>query len=413
MQTERTSPPRRKVRTNHLRRFIAPAIGGVLVLAIVAGLRPKPLEVEVGTVVSAPLSISVIEEGKTRIRHRYVVSPPVGGYLRRIPLRPGAKIEAGATVLAEIEAAPASFLDDRTRAEVDARVRAADATRLQRESMVERARTALDLAEKEGRRQEDLKLKGLISQSEWDKAENEVRIRERELHSAEFTLRVAAAEYEQAQAALTQVSQDSKSVREPLRLISPVDGFVLQVFEENARAVTAGMPLLEVGDTTDLEAEIEMLSTDAVGVLPGAEASIERWGGERPLRGRVSLVEPGGYTKISALGVEEQRVRVRVDFAEPLPPGASLGDRFRVEARIVTGHADAALQIPAGAIFRRDGAWMTFVADGGHAHLKRVEIGRHNGLFAEVRGGVISGEHVVLHAPDALTDGGAVAERAK
>jgi len=173
------------------------------------------------------------------------------------------------------------------------------------------------------------------------------------------------------------------------------------------------MPLLEVGDTTDLEAEIEMLSTDAVGVLPGAEASIERWGGERPLRGRVSLVEPGGYTKISALGVEEQRVRVRVDFAEPLPPGASLGDRFRVEARIVTGHADAALQIPAGAIFRRDGAWMTFVADGGHAHLKRVEIGRHNGLFAEVRGGVISGEHVVLHAPDALTDGGAVAERAK
>lgn len=413
MRTERAATPRRKVRNGFLRRFIAPAIGGALVLAIVFGLRPKPLSVEMGTVVSAPFSMSVIEEGKTRIRHRYVVSPPVGGYLRRIPLRPGAKIEAGVTVLAEIEAAPASILDDRTRAEVEARVRAADATKLQRESMVERARTALDLAQKEGKRQDDLKRGGLISQSEWDKADNEVRIHERELHSAEFALRVAGFEHEQAQAALTQVSQDSKSVREPLRLIASVDGYVLQVFEENARTVTGGMPLLEVGDPTDIEAEIEMLSTDAVGVVPGAEASIERWGGERPLRGRVSLVEPGGYTKVSALGVEEQRVRVRVDFAEPLPAGASLGDRFRVEARIVTGHADAALQIPAGAIFRRDGAWTTFVADAGRARLKRLEIGRHNGLAAEVRSGVVAGERVILHPPDTLVDGGAVAEHAK
>jgi HlyD family secretion protein len=175
--------------------------------------------------------------------------------------------------------------------------------------------------------------------------------------------------------------------------------------------VTPGLPLLEVGDPADIEAEIEMLSTDAVGVAVGAEVSIESWGGPRPLRGRVALVEPGGYTKISALGVEEQRVKVRVDFAEPIPSGLTLGDRFRVEARIVTAHVDRALQIPAGALFRRSGEWMTYLVDGGHARLTRVEIGRHNGQAAEVRNGLRTGQHMVLHPPDTLAEGTAVVER--
>jgi HlyD family secretion protein len=409
--TTTKSTPKRNARGGKLRRFIAPGIVIALLAAIGWGLRPLPTEVELGKVDEAEFTMSVIEEGKTRIRHRYMVSPPIAGMLRRITLRPGARVEAGKTVLAEIEAAPVAFLDERTRAEAEARVRATEASKSQRETMVEHARTAYDLADKERKRSADLKRGGLIAQSEWDKAESHAMMVERELHASEFALKVAGFELEQARAALTQAGQPVGEKREPITLIAPVSGYILQVFEENARAVTPGVQLLEVGDPTDLEAEIEMLSTDAVGVKEGAEVSIENWGGPRPLRGRVALVEPGGYTKISALGVEEQRVKVRVDFAEELPPGVTFGDRYRVEARIVTGHADRALQVPAGALFRRGGDWMSFAIDGGHARLTRVEIGRHNGQAAEVIKGLSAGQRVVLHPPDTLADGMAVTER--
>jgi HlyD family secretion protein len=277
--------------------------------------------------------------------------------------------------------------------------------------MVEHARTAFELAEKERRRAAEMKRGGLIAPAEWDKTDSRAMMAERELRAAEFTLNVAGFELEQARAVLMQAGLPADAKREPMRLVAPVNGYVLQVFEENARTVAPGTPLLEVGDPADIEAEIEMLSTDAVGIVPGAEVSIVNWGGPRPLQGRVALVEPGGYTKISALGVEEQRVRVRVDFAEPLPPGATLGDRFRVEARIVTGHAERALQIPAGALFRRGGEWMAFIADGSTARLVKVAIARHNGQAAEVTGGVKAGTRVVLHPPDTLADGTAITER--
>jgi HlyD family secretion protein len=165
---------------------------------------------------------------------------------------------------------------------------------------------------------------------------------------------------------------------------------------------------MEVGDPADLECEIELLSSDAVAVQPGADVSIEQWGGERPLRGKVALIEPGGYTKISALGVEEQRVKVRVNFAEPIPPEHPLGDRYRVEARIVTWRSDRVLQIPTGAIFRRGGDWMTFVVESGKARLTKVEIAHNNGIAAEVRNGVNEGQSVILHPSDTVADGVAV-----
>jgi HlyD family secretion protein len=168
---------------------------------------------------------------------------------------------------------------------------------------------------------------------------------------------------------------------------------------------------MEVGDPTDLEAEIELLSSDAVGVQPGAEVSIEQWGGEKPLRGKVTLVEPGGYTKISALGVEEQRVKVRVDFVDPPPASHPLGDRFRVEARILTWRGAQVLQVPTGALFRRGNDWMTFVLDGGKARLTKVEIAHTNGVAAEVRSGLRQGQTVILHPPDAVTDGASVKAR--
>jgi HlyD family secretion protein len=383
-------------------------LGAALLAAIGWGLRPRPIKVETATVTTGPLVVSVLEEGKTRIRHRYMISAPVAGLLQRVELRAGASIEGGKTVLAVLESQPSSFLDPRTRSEAEARVKAAEAVKMQRESQIERARSSLELAHKELARARDLRKSGAIATKDWDTAESQVAILTRELNAAEFALRVADFEVAQAQAAVMQSQTPAQERSEPFRIVAPVSGLVLNVLEESARVVAPGTPILEVGDPNDLEAEIELLSSDAVGVRAGADVSIEQWGGEAPLRGRVSVVEPGGYTKVSALGVEEQRVKVRVDFLDPLPPGKTLGDRFRVEARIVTWRSENVLQVPTGALFRRGGAWMTFVLDGGKARQTKVEIAHNNGVAAEVRAGLTEGQRVIVHPPDAIADGATV-----
>jgi HlyD family secretion protein len=407
-----TAAPTRQRKPGAWRRFIPYAIVVALVCAIIAGLRPRPVTVETTTVSTGPLDVTVLEEGKTRIRHRYVISPPIPGYLNRIPLRAGDRIEAGKTVLATIQAQPSSFLDPRSRAEAEARVKATEAAKMRAESEFERLQASLELAQKEKVRAAELNAKGAISRREWDSAEAQVTMLTRELHSAEFAVRVAEFERVQAQAALAQAQMPANGKSEPLTLTAPVTGFVLNVYEESARTIAAGVPIMEVGDPTDLEAEIELLSSDAVGVQPGAEVSIEQWGGAAPLRGKVSLIEPGGYTKISALGVEEQRVKVRVEFTEPIPATHPLGDRFRVEARILTWRGANVLQVPTGALFRRGNDWMTFVTAGGKARLTKVELGHANGVAAEVRAGLQAGQAVVLHPPDAVADGAAVKARA-
>ncbi len=419
MKTETTSatapaPARSSKRQRGAwRRFIPYAIGAALVFAIIAGLRPRPLEVETATVTTGPLAVTVLEEGKTRIRHRYMISPPVAGFLNRVPLRAGDRIEEGKTVLATLQAQPASFLDPRARAEAEARVKATDATKMRAESELERITASLALARKELARASNLKTTGAISTKDWDTAETQVSMLTREKNSAEFAIRVAEFERAQAQAVLMQAQSPAAGDSEPFQILAPVTGYVLNVMEENARIVTAGMPIMEVGDPTDLEAEIELLSSDAVGVRPGAEVSIEQWGGETPLRGKVSLIEPGGYTKVSALGVEEQRVKARVDFADPLPASHPLGDRFRVEARILTWRGERVLQVPTGALFRRGNHWMTFALEGGKARLIKVEIGHSNGIAAEVRSGLQQGQTVILHPPDAVTDDASVTARSQ
>jgi HlyD family secretion protein len=394
------------------RRYLPYALGAALLFLIIKAVSPTPIAVETDAVTRGPLTVTVLEEGKTRIRHRYLITPPVAGYLNRVPLRAGDRIEAGKTVLATIQPQPASFLDPRARAEAEARVKASEAARMQRETQIERARAALDLAQKEMARAKELKKSGAIATKEWDTAENQVSILTRELNTSQFALQVAEFELAQSKAALNQVQTPLTENIDPLKIIAPVDGYVLNVYEESARMVAAGTQIMEVGDHTDLEAEIELLSSDAVGVQPGADVSIEQWGGEAPLRGKVTVVEPGGYTKVSALGVEEQRVKVRVNFVDPLPPGTVLGDRFRVEARIVTWHGDNVLQVPTGALYRRGGDWMTFLFDGGKARQTKVEIAHNNGVAAEVRGGVTEGQRIILHAPDAVTDGAKVQQRA-
>jgi HlyD family secretion protein len=393
------------------RKAIPTGLGLVVLGSILAGFLPKPVPVETALVQTGPLKVAVLEEGKTRIRHRHVVSPPVPGYLQRIALRAGDRIEAGRTVLAVMEGEWSTFLNPRARAEAEARIQIAEAAQLRSDSEVDRVRASLELAQKERTRAQLLQKSGAISLKEWEAADNQVTVLTRALRVAEFSKQVAQFELAQAKATLQQAQAPNGGKTEPYRIIAPITGFVLSVSEENARWVAAGTPLMEVGDPRDLEAEIELLSSDAVAVRPGAPVSIEEWGGPAPLRASVSLVEPGAYTKVSALGVEEQRVKVRVEFVDELPAENPLGDRFRVEARIETWSAPDVLQLPTGALFRRGGDWLTFAVENGRARVRKVEIAHNNGVFAEVRSGLRAGQQVVLHPPDTLSEGQQVRPR--
>jgi HlyD family secretion protein len=379
-----------------------------LVAALAAGFWPGPVPVQTAPVTRGPLEVNVREEGKTRIRQRHVLSPPVAGYLERVQLRAGDTIKKGQTTLAIIQAQPSEFLSPRSRAQALARLKTAQAVKNQRSAEVERTEAARKLASKEFKRAETLLARNVISRQEWDDAENRNQVLEREVRAARFALAAAAFEVEQIRVFLQAIPKIGSQESIPLTIISPVDGFVLNVFEENARFIPAGTPIMEIGDPRDLEAEIELLSRDAVGVTLGAAVAIEGWGGPTTLRGRVSMVEPGGFTKISALGVEEQRVRVRVDFLDPLPQGTRLGDRYRVEAVITTWQGEDVLQIPIGALFRRGNRWMVFVFENGRARLREVETDHTNGEAAEIRSGLSENERVILYPPDALEEDTAV-----
>jgi HlyD family secretion protein len=381
--------------------FSIVAIG--LAAALVLGLLPKPIEVDEATVQRGPLVVSVLEEGKTRIRKRYIISSAVAGQLQRVPVRAGDPVVAGETVLAVVQSAPAEFLDPRARARAEAAVRSAEAVRLQRAQQVETAASELDLARKELTRAEKLRETGAIAIQTFDAASNKVSMLTSQLGSARFAMQVADYELEQAKATLLQGSDTTGDTGEPVAIRSPVTGFVLNVHEESARTVTPGLPIMEVGDPTDLEAEIELLSSDAVNVRPGAPVSIEQWGGGEPLAAEVVLVEPGAFLKVSALGVEEQRVKVRVRFLD-LPPGL-LGDRYRVEARIVVWKDENVLQVPTGALFRKGNEWMAFHVENGRAQLSPVSIGKNNGIFAEVQSGLSEGDRVILYPPDTVQNG--------
>jgi HlyD family secretion protein len=363
-------------RTNNnrgrIRRLVRKAVYALLAIAAAAWgavlLMPSPVPVKVMEVAAGPFSVTVSEEGKTAIRNRYTVSAPVTGYLNRTVLR------------------------------------AAEAARSLRKAELDRARVGYDLAKKQFERIDRLLPSGGIAKQDWDVAENRMQLLSRDVKAAEFALRMAEFDAEQARSSLIQGPEKGKP-SEPVRVLSPVDGYVLKVFEESARPVQAGTPLLEVGDPDDLEGEADLFSADAAGVVPGMEASIDGWGGDRSLRGRVSAVERSGFTKVSALGVEEQRVKVRVDILDPVPPGYLLGDRFRIVVRIVVRSDGGVLQVPLSALFRRGTEWHVFTAGGGTARDRKVETGDSNGIMAEVLSGLKEGERVILHPSEKIRDG--------
>ena len=392
-------------------RNLAWIIAAVVVLGLlVFAFRPLPVEVDTAAVTRGPLVVTVTAEGKTRIKERYVVSAPLAGQLLRIRHRPGDPVSAGETVLAAIEPGDPSLLDARTKAEIEARVKATDAARQQADAALERARSAHDLALKQWER-----VKGArpaVSVDELDTAEAKERVAADEVRAAEFGVRVAEFEHELAKAARTRTQPRLSADHDPERfeIRSPIGGLVLRVFQESAAVVAGGTRLLELGDPRDLEMEIDVLSTDAVRMRPGARVIVDHWGGPEPLAGRVRVVEPAGFLKVSALGVEEQRVNVIADFTDPLEKRRPLGDAYRVEARIVISEGEG-LKVPAGAVFRRGGGWACFAVRDGRATLTEVGVGRTNGLETEILSGLGEGDTVVVHPSDRVADGATVRRR--
>ena len=380
----------------------------VLVVLIVVGLWPRALPVETVVVARGPLRVTVDEEGQTHVRNRYVVSSPAGGHLRRIELKAGAAVEAGVTVLAVLETGGADLLDARGLAQAQARVRGAESARAQAAARQAGALAALEQSRLELERARALTEQNTISRRELDLALTNERVAEQDERAASFGLQVAEHELAQVRALLIRAQPGAGGDAETLSIVSPVDGRVLRVLQESARTVSAGMPLMEVGDPTDLEVRIDVLSRDGVAIAPGARVWLEQWGGDQPLEARVRWVEPSAFTKISALGVEEQRVYVIADFVDAPETRPTLGDGYRVEARIVRWEAEDVLRVPAGALFQRNGEWQTYVVEGGRARLSAIHVGQSNGLETEIVGGLSERASVIVYPGDRVTDGSRV-----
>lgn len=388
-------------------------LGAALVGAIAYGFLPAAVEIDAAPATRGPLRVTVDQEGKTRIKEKYVVSSPLAGRLQRIELRPGDAVVAGKTPLATIEPTDPTLLDARSRAEAEARVKAAEANRKRSLAAVERDQQAYQLAQHAFERAKALiKSKGLAPE-DFDRIEHGERVALEALRVAQFGTLIAEFELEQARAALlrTQPRQETSAEAWRFEIRSPITGQTLRVFQESALVVAPGTRLLEVGDPADLECEIDVLSTDAVKIVPGAKVLLERWGGDQPLAARVRVIEPAAFMKVSALGVEEQRVWVIADFVDPLERRKALGDGYRVEARIVIWEKEDVLKVPAGALFRHKGSWAVFVADHGRARLRVLRVGQRNDLEAEILEGLQPGEQVILHPSDRITDGLRIALR--
>ena len=376
----------------------------VLGAGLAAGLawtfRPQPVPVDLVTIGRAPLVVTVDEEGRTRVREVFVVSAPVMGHARRIVLEVGDTVRAGTTAVAEIEPNDPAFLDQRARAEAEADLAGAEAALALARAEVEQARAELDFARAEHERAQRLSDRGTISEQAVDDALRLFRTRRAALQTALAEVQVRSHALERARSRLTSpvVTSISRGDCECVVLTAPVDGRVLQVLHESAGVVAAGEPLLEIGDPTDMEIVVEMLSTEAVKVEPGMRAIIEGWGGDEPLPGVVERIEPFGFTKVSALGIEEQRVN-------------TIFHGFRVDVRVVVWEADDVLTVPLTALFRSGDGWALFVDDQGTARQVSVQTGRRAGLRVEVTGGLDAGARVVVSPGERIADGTGVVER--
>jgi HlyD family secretion protein len=352
--------------------------------------------------------VTVDEEGVTRVRDRFVVSSPVSGRVLRIELEPGDAVKRG-QVVARVRAEAPPLLDERTRAEAQAAIESAQAALGQARADEQRTRATLVRLRSELTRVRELAQSRVVSAQELEAREADVTVAQESVNAAVFAVQAATAELQRATARLAPPRPDA--VGRIVAVTAPADGVVLKRLRESESVVPAGDALIEIGDPHRIEIVADLLSTDAVRVKTGARAIVEQWGGDRTLEARVRRIEPSGFTKISALGIEEQRVNVVLDFADPAAASAALGDAYRVEVRIVVWEAASVLKVPTSALFRHGEPWAVYTVDSGRAHRVAIEIGHQTGQEAEVVSGVAEGARVLLHPPDTLTDGARVSER--
>jgi HlyD family secretion protein len=389
--------------------IVAAAAAAIGLLVWIA--RPAPVRVDIAKALRGPLLVTVDEEGETRVRHEFVIAAPVSGRLQRIELEEGDAVIESA-VVARIDVAP---LDPRTRAEAQARLESAEAAKREAEAKEAEAEAALTQARRAQRRAAELARAGTLSDRAREEAELSTTSHAKELEAAQFASHAAEHEVERARAALLSGRSDAPSATSQAGEVdargagdtavdvrAPVGGAVLRVLEKSERVVAVGTPLLTLGDTRELEIVVDVLSTDAVKVRAGADVRIENWGGEGTLRGTVRRIEPAGFTKVSALGVEEQRVNVIID---PIDPPSALGHGYRLEARIVVWQAEDVLSVPVSALFRCGTGWCTFVVQGGRARRREIAPDHRSSARVEISRGLEPGDEVILHPTDRIADG--------
>lgn len=393
--------------TRQLRkRLILIGIAVLVIVLIFIGFLPDPVNVEMAEVARGPLQVTVEEEGRTEVTDTYVITAPIAAYARRIELREGDKIAQGQPVV-QLEPPRSAILDPRTRAEAEARVRAAEASLRQAEENQRAAQATARRAADERARIERLFEGEAATEQMRDQAVAEAVQAEAALEAAQAVVEAARAELAAARANL---AGDTAVANTPVRqvLTSPVTGRVLRVVRQSEGMVAPGEPLVEIGDVENLEVRVEVLSQDAVRIKPGSQVLLDQWGGDELLEAVVQRVEPIGVTRISSLGVEEQRVTVVSNITSPPDRWQALGSGYRVVARFILWESDDALQVPAGALFRTDDGWAVFVVEDGRAVRRDVEIGHQSGLAAEVVSGLSEGDQVIVHPPSDLEEGARV-----
>ena len=403
--------------TSMSRSVIAAAAGAlVLLFGLVIALRPAPVQVDLTTVTHGPLRVTVDEEGKARVKEVFVVSAPVSGKLRRSPFDPGDRVVKDETVIAVIEPAAPIFLDVRTRKEAEAQVAAAEAAVGLATAEVRQAESELAWATSELQRAEALARSRTVPERTLERARLELDKQRASLARANANLEVRRSELATANAHLIGPERATGAPSAPsqccVEVRAPQSGQVLRELQESERVVLAGSPLFEIGNAADLDVVVELLSSDAVRVSPGAESTIESTGLEAPIRARVRLIEPAGFTKISALGIEEQRVRVFLNLESPAEAWKRLGHNYRVYARITVWSSLDALRVPLSALFRRGNGWAVYRMEGGKAALAIVDIGHRNSDFAELLSGLKPQDVVVLHPGDRIVAGTRISRRA-
>jgi HlyD family secretion protein len=406
---------------NWMKRILGLIVGGAIVALLLWFAWPQPIAVDLATAATGPLEVTADDDGKTRVRHVYTVSAPVGGKVLRIShpmgaqgasLHVGDQVTAGKTVVALMQPALPSFLDVRSHDQLEAEMIAADASIQQQEAEIRRLEAALEFARAEFQRAQTLARTQTISTQAFDRAKFEVASNEAALASARAQLDFRR----NMRASLAARLIDPTNLAPPkdpaccVTVLAPASGRVLKIIQDSEVVVLPGAPLIDIGDPNDLEVVADLLSSDAVQIKVDAPVRIDGWGGP-PIRGKVTRVDPAGFLKVSALGIEEQRVRVTIDFTDPPELWSRLGHDYRVIVHATIWSGDSVLTVPVSALFRKGEDWAVFVVDDGSARLTAVKVGHRNNRMAEIQEGLAAGQQVVLHPSDRIADGVRVARR--